>query len=105
MAEVFYIKKGDSAPPVEATLRKADRSAIDLTDATSVNFQMGEIDSPAEIVDPPTSGQVRYDWGASETDAPGVYSAEFKITWGDGREQTVPSRGYIRVYITEDVEE
>jgi len=105
MAEVFYIKKGDSAPPVEATLRKADRSVIDLTDADSVHFQMGSLDNEAEIVDPPTSGQVRYEWGTGETDAAGIFNAEFKIMWAGGREQTVPNRGTIKVYISEDAEE
>ena len=103
MAEVFYIKKGDRAPSVEATLRRADRTAIDLTNATSVNFQMGELDNAAIIVSA-EDGQVRYDWGSTETDTAGVFNAEFKILWNDGRQQTVPNRTVIKVYITEDVE-
>lgn len=104
MAEVFYIKKGDTAPSVEATLRNRDRSPIDLTDAASVNFQMGSLDGACVIVDPATSGVVRYDWDTNDTATAGVFDAEFKVTWNDAREQTVPSRGTIRVYITEDVE-
>lgn len=104
MAEVFYIKKGDRAPSVEATLRRGDRTAIDLTSVTSINFQMGELDNSAVIVDA-EAGTVRYDWGSDETDTPGVFNAEFKILWNDGREQTVPNRSHIKVYITEDVEE
>ena len=103
MAEVFYIKKGDTAPSVEATLKRADNTPIDLSDASSINFHMGALDEAAVIVDA-EAGTVRYDWQASDTEAAGVFEAEFKITWGDGREQTVPNRGSIKVYITEDVE-
>ena len=47
MSHVFYIKRGDTAPSVEATLRNPGSAqglpgpAIDLTAATGVRFLMG----------------------------------------------------------------
>jgi hypothetical protein len=106
VSHAFYIKTGDTAPSVEATLKK-NGVAIDLTDAASIRFKMRTalpLDEPAVIVAPATSGQVRYDWGATETDVKGVYDAEFEITWTGGGVQTVPSRGFIRVYIADDLD-
>lgn len=103
MSHVFHIKTGDTAPSVEATL-KIGNTIVDLTDAVSVRFKMGAIDAAAVIVSPPTSGKVRYDWGAGETDVAGTHNAEFEITWTGGGVQTVPSKGYIKVVISEDLD-
>ena len=104
MSHVFYMKTGDTAPSIEATLKK-NGVPIDLTDATAVRFKMGDqLDEAAVIVSPATSGQVRYDWGANDADVAGVYDAEFEITWTGGGVQTVPSKGFIRVYIEDDLD-
>lgn len=109
MSHVFYIKRGDTAPAVEATLRQPGTAEglpgapIDLTAATTVRFLMeGGVADDAVIVDA-AGGQVRYDWQPGETDVAGTHDAEFEITWGDGRKQTVPNGEYIKVVIAADL--
>lgn len=104
-SHLFYIKRGDLLPSVEAALRTITREPIDLTPATGVRFLCSNgVASPAVIVDT-TGGLVRYDWDTDETDTAGVFNAEFEITWGDGRKQTVPNgqNDYIKVIITADL--
>lgn len=36
-----------------------------------------------------TDGEVEYAWAAGDLDVPGLYDAEFRITFGDGRIQSV----------------
>jgi hypothetical protein len=37
------------------------------------------------------------------TSEAGQFDAEFEIEWDDGRKQTVPNRGYLKIYIDEDL--
>lgn len=105
----FYIKQNDTTPSIKATLKDGDGTVINLTDA-SVRFHMRKIDSTTSVVDaagsvvsPATSGIVQYDWSASDTATAGMYSAEFEITYGDGKIETFPNSDYIRVEILDDI--
>lgn len=103
MSHVFYIKTGDTAPSIEATL-KIDDVPVDLTTATGVRFKMGDsLDEAAVIVDA-AAGKVRYDWTSGQTSTAGTYDAEFEITWTGGGVQTVPSKGYMRIHIADDLD-
>lgn len=106
MSAVFYIKRGDRGPSVEATLLgpDPDREPIVLTNASAVRFKMEPSLDEAAVIVSAAEGTVRYDWAASQTDTAGKFKAEFEIEWNDGRLQTVPNRGYIAVYITEDLD-
>jgi hypothetical protein len=104
VSHVFYIKTGDTAPSIEATL-SIEGEAINLTNATGVKFKVPGlgIDAAATVVTA-AAGIVRYDWGATDADVAGVFDAEFEITWTGGGVQTVPNKGYIKVYVTEDLD-
>jgi hypothetical protein len=108
VSHLFYIKRGDQLPSVEATLREPAApgqlgAAIDLTGASAVKFLCSNgVDAAAVIVDA-LGGQVRYDWGTNETDVDGTFDGEFEIAWGDGRKQTVPNGDYIKVIIAADL--
>lgn len=102
---VFSIKAGDTKPWMSATLQDAHRRPIDLTGA-SIEFHMrpkvvgsdGELTADAEIVDE-LKGSVQYQWADGDTDVPGPYDAEFKITFPDGSVESVPNDSYIEVLI------
>ena len=105
----FFIKQNDTNPALKATLKDGDGTVINLTDA-SVRFHMRKIDSTTSVVDaaasvvsPATSGIVQYAWSGSDTASAGMYSAEFEITYGDGKIETFPNSDYIRVEILDDL--
>jgi len=110
MADTIHLKRGDTAPPVEATLRYAASGApVDLTGA-SVLFVMRQpgADTPkvqraATIVDA-VAGAVRFDWQAADTDTAGAYVAELQVTLPGGAVMTVPNGGYLTVKILEDLD-
>lgn len=104
----FYIKQNDTGPAMLATLQDANGNAINLTGA-SVRFHMRSIcggnpvvDASATIVTP-TSGIVRYNWVAADTDTVGTYQAEFEVTYADASIETFPNDGYIAVQIIDDI--
>lgn len=99
----FTIKEGDLLPPIEATLSDRD-GPINLTGATvelvaENDDRTTTITGAAAIVGDPTAGAVRYDPVAGETDVPGYYDLEFKVTKG-GKPIHVPNDRYFRLLIT-----
>lgn len=105
MAEYFEIKRGDTSPALEVALLPA---TVVLTGATVV-FSMrdratGTVEisrQPATIVTATGTPTVAYEWQPGDTDlAPGVYEAEFDVTYADATSETFPAGGYINVLIT-----
>lgn len=106
MGNTFYLKSGDTAPVLEATLEDGSGNPIDLTGA-SVQFNLRQaragdllIDNGMTIADA-SNGLVRYSWADGETDVNGRYRAEFIVTYGDGSIETFPNSGYHDVVITD----
>lgn len=105
------LKAHDRLPAVEATLGFAGGFAADLSAALTVHFIMKSRTAPgapkvnavATIVDRPT-GSVRYDWAAGDTDTPGVYNAEWQVTYNDGRKRTFPTLSYHTITILSDLD-
>jgi len=98
----FYIKKGDTAPPLRVFLRQRDGSPIPLATATVV-FHMGNgkvASGTVNILDADL-GKVEYRWQTGDTDTAGSFDGEFEITDG-GKNQTVPSNEYIVIKILDD---
>jgi len=106
MSETFYIKRGDRKYGIEYTLSTYVQGGAHLAGA-SAKFQMMDqagatvISQDAVIHD--DDGVLRYSFGAGETDTAGLYSAEFKITFGDGLVATEPNDGFFTVKIGADV--
>lgn len=80
---------GDTQPSIFGTLT-INGVAVDLTSATSVNFQMRQsidrrfsVDAGATIVDRPT-GAVRYDWADGDLALAGDFVGRWQIAWNDG---------------------
>ncbi|ADU30370.1 hypothetical protein [Evansella cellulosilytica] len=42
-------------------------------------------------------------WEVGDTDEVGLFRAEFKVTYADGRRETYPNQGYINVHIESEV--
>jgi hypothetical protein len=101
----FTIKRGDTAPAIRYALEPA---TVDLTGAT-VRFQMRArngsviLDVGALVVTATGTPTVEYSWQAGDTATAGLYEAEFRVTYADGKIETFPNGGFIRVGINQDV--
>lgn len=101
MSETFYIKRGDTSPALRFKLEPV----VALTGA-SVQFQMRMRDGPT-VIDAPCAvsegAVVEYGWDPADTAEPGLYEAEFRVTYADGAVETFPNNGFLTVRIAEDV--
>jgi hypothetical protein len=101
----FTIKRGDTSPALRFALLPG---SVSLAGAT-VHFQMRPrgggtvIDRPAAILSVFEPAVVSHLWLAGETDTPGRFEAEFRVTYLDGRTETFPNLGFIEVFVIEDV--
>lgn len=101
----FTIKRGDTSPALRFALLP---DSVSLAGAT-VRFQMRArggatvINRQAEIFSVFEPAVVAHFWIPSDTDTPGRYEAEFRVTYLDGSTETFPNLGFIEVFVTEDV--
>lgn len=107
------IKANDRLPSVEAILGFAGGFIADLSGlGTAVKFIMRSRDTPtaapkvnaAAVIVDGVRGQVRYDWATGDTDTPGIYVAEWQVTYADGRKQTFPTLTYHTVTVLADLD-
>ena len=108
----YYIVQNDAEQVMDAYLKNADKTAIDLTDATQVHLHVGKAgggvadttgDAAASVIGDPTLGHVRYTWKGTNTIAAGDYDAEFEVRWPGGIIRTVPSKKPFKVVIGAEV--
>lgn len=108
MAESFYIKQGDTAPALRATLKDPDGTAVDLTGAT-VKFSMRTasgtvlVNKQSVTLVTANAGIVEYAWQAGDTDTAGTHLGEFEVTHTDATVETFPNDSYARVIVTPQV--
>ena len=101
----FTIKRGDTSPALRFAMLP---DSVSIAGAT-VRFQMRArgggklIDRPAEILSVFEPTVVAHLWAPGETDIPGRYEAEFRVTYLDGTLETFPNLGFIDIFVTEDV--
>ena len=111
---VFEIKRNDTKPYLATTLQDSTGSAIDLTNTSSISFNLATNDnaftsvlSGACTITGSTAGQVEYRWesGTStgiDTNRSGLYLGEFEVTYADSSILTLPSDHSLVVKINED---
>lgn len=95
----LQMKKDDLEPKYVATLRNADGTAVDLSNATSVSLivkQQGGakyFKGTAAFIDKP-NGIVSYTWTSGNTDTVGSFQVEWEVIWPTNRPETFPNVGY-----------
>lgn len=93
----FSIKQNDTSPSLQATLKDAALTPINLSGAT-VMFHMKSVDGTVKIDETMTitdaeNGVVQYDWQVGDTDTVGTYYVEFEVTYSDASVETFPNNG------------
>lgn len=101
----FNIKENDTSPAILFALTPA---TVNLTGA-AVQFRMREVGTTAftlvedaVVVTATVTPTVRYDWGPTDTAAPGFYEAEFVVTFTDNTVETFPNSEFITINIVGD---
>lgn len=96
MAVTFSFVQGDSKPYFAVRIkRKKDATDLVLTGSTvtfslrNANSKTAKVTDGACTVTDAALGKVEYRWAAGDTDVPGTYIAEFKVTFSDGKVQRV----------------
>ena len=103
----FYIKRNDTSPAIQTSLKDENKDPIDLTDC-DVKFLMGrpgespKVNASATIVDAP-NGLVKYNWQPQDTDTEGTFYAEFEVTYPNSSKETFPNKDYISIYVASDI--
>lgn len=100
----FSIKQNDTSPSLQATLKDAANTGVDLSGATVV-FRMKSVDGTLKVENNMTvvdadSGVVRYDWRSGDTDTNGTYLVEFRVTYVDGKIETFPNTEQLALVVT-----
>jgi hypothetical protein len=98
MANIFYLKQGDTYPNIETILADAN-GPVDLTDA-DVLFRMSVantgnlmVEKPATVVVPQTGvdmGKVYAEFDPADTAELGEYRVEWRVTFANGKIATFP---------------
>lgn len=111
----FWIKVGDTAPAITATLKDGDGNPADLQ-AADVVFRLRSIRGTEPVIDAPaenlqsgdgsdgSKGKVQYEWQAGDTDVAGGFYAEWPVTFSGGEIETFRNDGYNRIAIVESLE-
>ena len=105
----YSVREHDHGYACTATLKSADGTVVDLSGATA-KFRMAspplgttpKVNAAATVVDAP-NGKVSYTWQAVDTDTPGIYYAEWEVTFAGGAVQTFPNGAYLIVEVTTKV--
>lgn len=102
--ETFYIKAGNTAPAIRVILKYPDGDPVNITGHTSLRFHLrgpdgvNVVDADATANDE-AAGDVQYSWSNGDTDTPGLYRAEWEVTYASGKIETFPNFGYQYVHI------
>jgi hypothetical protein len=103
----FKIKQNDTSPSLQATLKDASFTPINLTES-QVRFHMKSVDGALKIDAPmvvvtPLQGLIQYDWQSGDTDTVGTYYIEFEVTYSDASIETFPNDGNKVVSIVKEL--
>lgn len=104
----FVIKRNDTSPGMQATLKNGSGTAVDLTGATvlmimrPVGGGKRKISGACTLHDA-ANGIVRYAWVSGDTDTAGLFNVEFQVTYADSTVETFPNKGYEQVQIDGDL--
>jgi hypothetical protein len=91
----FIIKQNDTSPAIQATLKDATGSNVNLNGCVVVMHMKSasgvlKVSEEMTIVDA-ANGIVKYDWVTGDTDTVDTYYVEFQVTYADLTVETFPN--------------
>jgi len=105
----FKIKRNDTKPFLAVQFTDSTGSAIDLTNTSSISFNMATNDnaftsvlSGNATITGSATGNIEYQWQASDTNRSGLFLGEFEATFNDSSILTLPSDNSLVIKINED---
>lgn len=109
-SDTVYMKRHDTRPYLDVRLTDADGNAYDLSaSGTTVTFTMKKsedatikVDSQSCTIVNASTGAVRYEWAAANTNTAETYLGEFEVTYSNGDKMTFPSKDVLAIVILED---
>ncbi len=107
MADVV-MKTGDTATVLTSTLRDGNGVVVNLTGASvklnmrKAGSRLAKVSAAGTIVTP-LLGAVSYTWIAADVDEPGLFHAEWEVTFSGGAKETFPNGRYLKVLFTEQI--
>jgi hypothetical protein len=116
----LIIKRGDRIPALKSVLEEYAlnsetgkyewRPIPDLASATSLQVFLASTDVTPAItvygtvtVTNPATAAVEYAWADGDTNIAALYRVEVRITWPEGKLQTIPNQSYNWVLIEENL--
>jgi|LSQX01.3.fsa_nt_gb hypothetical protein len=105
MSYDITLKRGDTRNCIRVILKDADGNPLSIPECKEIRFLMAPlgrlamINRLAYVPDEGSPGEVWHVWALGDTDTSGVYRAEFRVEYMDGRKETFPSNGYISINI------
>lgn len=96
---MFTIKQGDTRYALKAVLKDNEGVPIDLT-GCQVKVVIGKMMERTPYIHDALNGEVWVVFQPEDTATPGFYYAEFKITYQDGKVETFPNNGYIKIAVS-----
>lgn len=96
------IKQGDTRHAIQAVLKNSAGIPVDLTQASvifTMNGRYGNNSISRYAQQTSVDGEVWFVFDVGETDTPGIFRAEFKVEYADGKIETFPHSGYLQINI------
>lgn len=112
------LKRGDTLPIFDAILRDAMGDPIDLQAGDTVALFMRQagppraakisgaaciIVAPGALPDDPDRGRITYAWVPADTDTPGKFELEVRLTLAGGGVETFPNAGAHPVDVVQEM--
>lgn len=102
----IFRKRGDTAVGIEDTL-KLGTTPIDISGSTVLwvwkDMSTNAVTKHSASVDLSSTGSVQYAFTANDVAEVGSYLTEWEVIFGDGTIVTVPTDGFIKLRIVEDL--
>ena len=105
----YYLKQGNQAPSISATLKQPDGTVEDLSGAATVHVKVKRLGAATLLVDAlatidnAAGGEVSYKLDETETALWGLYLIEWVVDQGTVTEETYPNCGYDDIYVEREL--